>query len=205
MSELPAPERRVLDVITVRCLKYQFVPFLGWNLNNKFAGCTSTCWSSHPRPWISCCDLPVRESYVLEFLRAFLSTPLMPMYGPTSKGDLKVTTHSTPFGWKAWTEGSAIQFPKRIINNICYFSPQCHAALGTLPHTLAYRDHFQSAVTLLHDDDNRGDLEGGRSRYVLMLSRLWMGPFWRYLFEYVDSMSKAVTAICSAAVDVPCK
>jgi hypothetical protein len=32
-----------------------------------------------------------------------------------------------------------------------------------------------------------------------------IGPIWRHLFEDEDIMSKAVTSICSAAVDMPCK
>jgi hypothetical protein len=44
---------------------------------------------SAPCRLISCWDLPVKESYLLESLREFLFPPLMPIYGLMSKGNLK--------------------------------------------------------------------------------------------------------------------
>jgi hypothetical protein len=54
----------------------------------------------------------------------------------------KVTVHGALRGQKAYVQWGAVLFPKGIVLDT---APQCHAAFGTIPSTLAWVD--QSPVS----------------------------------------------------------
>jgi len=56
----------------------------------------------------------------------------------------KVTVHGAPRRRKAYIQWGAAWFPKGILTTLL-FLPQCHAAFGTIPSTLAWVD--QSPVS----------------------------------------------------------
>jgi hypothetical protein len=69
--------------------------------------------------------------------RLFYFSYCSPFLVPRVLGICKVTTRSAPYGWKACIQRGAAWCPVWIVLDTGYLPPQCHAALGKMPHTLA--------------------------------------------------------------------
>jgi hypothetical protein len=68
---------------------------------------------------------------------------------PTTSWELKVTTHRSSCRWKAYIRHCATRCLEGIVCTLVS-PPQCHAAFGTIPHTLALEgcSHVRRPVKL---------------------------------------------------------
>ena len=76
------------------------------------------------------------------FIHSFISVCRSPQKGAllrTYGEKHKVTVHGAPHRWKAYIQWGAVWFPKGIVTTLLSL-PQCHAAPGLIPSTLAWVD-----------------------------------------------------------------